>query len=62
MRARFKIEKPEEAEATMTITMPLKDWESLRDELNGKWPASELCSKINDLLSQARKIFWTTED
>lgn len=61
MRARFKIEKPEDIEATVTITMKLSDWEALRDQLKDSWPSWKLTAVINDLLSQGGKIFWAAE-
>lgn len=63
MKARFMIEEPAKIEATMKITMSVKNWEELRDQLEMKWPSSELSGKITDLLVQARKVFYTsTED
>ncbi len=58
MECRLKVEKPGEIEYTMTITMKAKDWEELRDQLETAWPAAILAKNINDLLSQARKIYW----
>ena len=58
MQTRLKVEKPDDVEFTMTITMKATEWENLRDTLATKWPASELSYRISDLLSQARKIFW----
>jgi hypothetical protein len=60
MQARFMIERPDEIEATLKITMKVKDWEILREQLVGKWPSSDLSSTITDLLSQARKRIYPT--
>ena len=65
MDARFMLEKPGEIQATMKITMSLKSWEELRDQLDKInisecYVAYELRNKINDLFSQARKIFYPT--
>lgn len=62
MKARFMIEKPDEVEATMKITMSVKKWTELRDRLSDDYPAWELSAKINDLLAQARKVFYPTID
>jgi hypothetical protein len=61
MKARLKCEKPEEIEYTVTITMSAKEWERLRGQLETAWPASELSYAIDDLLAQARKIYWARE-
>jgi hypothetical protein len=58
MRCRLKCEKPDDIEFTMTITMTAKDWCELRDQLQIKWPSSSLSNSIDDLLAQARKIYW----
>ena len=63
MQARFMIEKPDEIEATLKITMKVKDWEALRDQLIGKWPSSDLGNTITDLLAQARRrVYPTTQE
>lgn len=61
MRARLKCENPDEIEYTVTLTMTAKEWELLRAHLDAAklaWPASWLTNQINDLLAQARKIYW----
>ena len=61
MDCRLKCEKPDDIVFTMTLTMKAKDWEQLRDQLQNVWPSSDLTHYINDLLSQARKIYWPRE-
>lgn len=34
MKARFMIENPDEVEATLKITMTVKEWTELRDQLS----------------------------
>lgn len=58
MDCRLKCERPEAIVYTMTITASAKEWESLRDQLKEEWPGWELSRQIDDLLSQARKIYW----
>ncbi len=63
MDCRLKCEKPEDIVYTMSVTATAKEWESLRDQLDKigtlvPWPASTLRSQIDDLLGQARKIYW----
>lgn len=62
MKARFMIEAPDEIEATMKITMSVKEWTELRDQLQSKWPSSRLQSAITDVLSQARKVYYVEHD
>ena len=61
MKARFMIESPGEIEATMKITMAVKEWEDLRDQLEQKWPSSRLSSAITSLLSEARRVIYAPE-
>jgi hypothetical protein len=64
MEARFMIESPDEIQATMKITMSIKEWTELRDELaklETTYLISKLSSKITDLIIQARKVFYTIE-
>lgn len=64
MHTRLKVEKPEKIEYTLTITMEAGNWEKLRDQLDKStlsqsYPAYTLRVKIDDLLAQARKIYWS---
>lgn len=61
MDCHLRVEKPGEIVYSMTITMKAKDWEDLREQLKAEWPSSNLTHYINDLLSQARKIYWAAE-
>jgi len=61
MKARFMIESPGEIEATMKITMPVKEWEDLRDQLQNHWPSSRLSGAITSLLSEARRVIYADE-
>jgi hypothetical protein len=57
LKARFRLEDPDAQLATMTLTMPLKEWKELRDKLPSEWPAWQLSGAINDLVMQAQKVF-----
>ena len=66
MGSRFKAEKPESHQYTMTITMSLEDWMQVRDELCGAkgysgFPSSKVVRLIDDMTSQAKKIYWPEE-
>ncbi len=63
MDCRLKCEKPEDIVFTLTVTMRAGDWETLREQLDAStlgtsWPAYGLKRQIDDLLGQARKIYW----
>lgn len=66
MNFRLKCEKPGEIEFTLTATMTADQWEHLRETLHkapGSYsgPAGALTGAIDDLLSQARKIYWPAD-
>jgi hypothetical protein len=60
MQTRFMIEKPGEVMATMQITMTIAEWDKLNDQLQINYPSIMLITRINDMLRQARKIFYPT--
>ncbi len=55
------IEEPQDIIATMKITMTVKEWEDLRDQLEKKWPSSGLTNVINSLLLDARRVIYAPE-
>lgn len=61
MKTHLMVENPGEVEMTMKITMKVRDWEKLREQLANDWPAWDLSRNITDLLGQARKIFYPTQ-
>ena len=61
MRARFFIEAPDEIEATMKITMSVKEWTELRDQLAREWPSCRFGDAITSVLSQARKVYYAPD-
>lgn len=64
MQSSLKMEKPGDARFTMSITMPLKDWELLRDQLRSGqpqiFPSNELNEAIDELVNRANKVFLHT--
>lgn len=62
MKARFMIEEPGNCDGTIKITMPIKDWENLRDDLalipSRTMLITELSNLISDLIRQARTVFY----
>ena len=67
MHCRMKVEKPDDIEYTLTITMKASDWGKLRDQLDASnlsqsYPAYTMRAQVNDLLAQARKVYWPLVD
>jgi hypothetical protein len=61
MRARIMVENPDEIEMTLKLTMSIKDWCQLRDDLSKAYPAWKLSHAITEMLSRARKVFHTPD-
>ncbi len=62
MRARFLIENPDDITCTMKLTMTVKEWTELRDQLTEQWPSWDLSRAITSVISQARKIYYEEQD
>lgn len=61
MNCKFKLDEQDlkKVKATMTITMPLDEWISLRGTLDQfVWPQSGLFDFINELIQSARTEFF----
>lgn len=63
MRTRICTDKPETITFRLTIEATAREFEQLRDQMEGltAHPASELKYALTDVLAQARKIFWARE-
>ncbi len=62
MKARFNATNPEEINFSMNLTMSLKEWEQLRDQIHDKYPGFELASVISNMVVQANKSYWPKLD
>jgi hypothetical protein len=59
MRTSAKVEKPEDVEVTISITMPVSEWEKLRGQLPGReWPSVTFFNAINDAVSKIRRTVY----
>ena len=56
MRARMMVERPDDIEMTLKLTMPMSDWDKLRDQLNQSYPGWRLSAAINQMMASARKV------
>lgn len=64
MNFRLKCENPGKIEFTLVATMTADEWEQVREALSGnqcQWPQIKLVGAINDLLAQARRIYWPAD-
>ncbi len=46
----------------LTITMGLKSWKELRNQLINEWPSSDLSRDIANLVGQAEKHFYLEKE
>jgi hypothetical protein len=61
MRATFQIRNPDEIEATVTVTMTIKEWRGLRGQLTRDWPSWKFGSVIGDAIRQAEESFYASD-
>jgi len=62
MKAEFKIERPQDVECSLTITMPLQSWARLRAALSAinesqSYPFYRLNEEIRQMIARAEKHF-----
>lgn len=57
MRTKLRVERPEDIEMTLTLTMKLCEWQRLREGLNGSHPAWVLTQAISEMTSAATKVY-----
>lgn len=60
----FEAAEPDDINFTLTITLPLKEWNKIRQELrtNMHHGPHKLREAIYDILQQARKTFYPKEN
>lgn len=61
MKARFMVENPDEIEATLKVTMTVKKWTELRDQLSNAYPSWQLSAAITDVITAARRVYYAKE-
>lgn len=57
MKFIFELDRADDMEATMQITMRVHEWKKLKQKLVNEYPTWHLASAISDLLSAADKHF-----
>ena len=61
MRAKFETAKPDEIELSLTMTMPIKDWQELKGQLQDNRPSFELGQAITEMIIEASSTFHMKE-
>lgn len=57
MRMRFELSNPDEADATLLVTMKVKHWKELRKQLGDAYPSWQLGYHISDVIRSAEESF-----
>lgn len=59
MKVQFAVADPDDTEATLSITMRLKDWKGLRKQLASQYPSWKLSQAITDVIHHAQQHFYS---
>jgi len=63
MKATIELENTDELEATISLTMRIRDWKALREQMSNEYPSWKLSGLINTLTYKAEKqILEKTEE
>lgn len=52
-----QMENPEEVEFTLTITMKMKEWDELKEQLKDKYPGWKISGAITTMWFEANKDY-----
>lgn len=58
MTSYFQTQNPDKIEMTMTVTMTLEEWKMISGLLPNRWPACDLSSAIQTMVSKATERFY----
>lgn len=58
MRAVFEIRNPDAVEASVTVTMTIKQWRELRGQMGNAWPSWDFARVIGDVIRKAEQQFY----
>ena len=62
MKAKLKLENPDDMIATIKLTMTIREWRELKDQLPDKYPSWKLGSIIFDVIDKAEKTFYSEDE
>ena len=60
MRASYFIEKPNDVELTLSITLKLSEWDDLARQLPSKWPSTQFGNEIMAMIYNVNKKMTVT--
>ena len=58
MRGTYKIQDADNIDCTLTVTMTVKQWEELSEQLNETYPSWQLSSMVNKMTREARQTIF----
>jgi hypothetical protein len=62
MRANYKLKAPDDMEATLEITMSLKSWRNLEQQLGDMHPSWLFAAKIREMIDKANQSLTVTHE
>jgi hypothetical protein len=62
MHTRIKLTVPQDAIASLTLTMTIKEFKEFRGQLVDKWPTWKVGEAIQEAISKAEKEIWGPDD
>ena len=58
MRYRFSLDNPDDMRATLTITLTIKDWKAVAEEMGTTHPAWKVTAAIREMITRAETKFF----
>ena len=55
---KLEVINPDVIEMKLSITMRIKEWRLLKEQLSNKWPSYDLSGEISDIIRQAESTFY----
>lgn len=62
IRASYQLNAVDDAQATLTVTMSIKQWRELSAKLPESWPHWEFGAKVNAMIRHAQQQFTERQD
>lgn len=62
MRIKYSLNDTDSVEATLNITMPIKEWKQLMGQLQDCWPSWKLGGAISNLITKAERAYTDAGD
>lgn len=58
MKVSVRCAEPEETEITISLTMPLRNWKKLKEEITShQWPVNLLTNAISDAVLKMERLY-----